>query len=270
MNLTKTFCKPSEMEELIKLAYSKKYSAPQLSKKFGCNRKTIHRALNMNNIKLSNLGQFKKKISCNSDFFKNLNSISAYWLGFIAADGTLFQRDHLVSLTLNKEDAEHLNKFKEAIETNAKIGFITSNNSAHINLYSKDLFDSLLILGVTPNKSLTISKVKVPEEFMPQFIRGVFNGDGWISGKDSNHIQLAISGNKPFLEQIQRYLIKNLGIKETKIYNLVQSKAYKMQYTGTQIFKIFELLYKDSDAFSRLDRKYEKYTILKNKFGSGC
>lgn len=266
MELTKTFNNKRKMTELIKLARTNKYSAPKLSKIFNCDRKSVHRALNNNKITLKNLGIFKKSVYCYEDFFNNLNATSAYWTGFIAADGTLSLRGYALIIALNKADSKHLEKFKKAIKTNAKIGFTKSNNSTHIYIYSQELFKSLLKRGITPNKSLTINKVEVPDKLMSHFIRGVFDGDGSISGKDASHIQFMIAGNKPFLEQIQTFLIKRIGIKKTKIYHLTQSKAYKLQYTGIQIFKIFNFIYNDSIEDSRLARKYQKYIYFKDKF----
>ncbi len=39
------------------------------------------------------------------------------------------------------------------------------------------------MLGITSNKSLIVPFPKVPEEYMPSFIRGVIDGDGWVQKK---------------------------------------------------------------------------------------
>ena len=112
MQLTKIFDNELKMNELIRLASTKRYSAPKLSKIFNCDRKSIHRALNNNHINLPNLGVFKKSIYCDDGFFESLDEVSSYWTGFIAADGTLFLRDHALIIALNKTDLNHLKKFK--------------------------------------------------------------------------------------------------------------------------------------------------------------
>ncbi|MBI5148070.1 hypothetical protein HZA33_00130 [Candidatus Pacearchaeota archaeon] len=262
----KKFFKKEKLNKLIELARTKKYSAPKLAKKFRCDRKTIFRILKDKEIMLPNLGRFKKRIYCNEKFFKKLNKISAYWLGFIAADGVLSLRDKSVLICLSEKDKKHLYKFKKAIKTNAKIGLIKSNRSAHIGICDKDLFESLVERGVTPNKSLSIKKVKFPQRLSSHFIRGVFDGDGSISGSDISHIQLMIAGNKEFLEQLQDILIKNCKLNRVKLYRLTKGNAYKLQYTGPQIFKILKFLYRNSNKNMRLDRKYTKYLIFKRKF----
>ncbi len=265
---SKVFNNKQKITNLNKLARTKKYSAPHLAEIFNCNRKTIFKMLRENNIFLLNLGRFKKRVFCDTGFFMNLSPVSAYWAGFIAADGTLFNRDKSVTITLNKRDTRHLHKFIKAIKSNARVGYTESNNSAHVSIRSKPLYDSLLKLGITPNKSLTIKYVKIPLSLIPHFIRGTFDGDGWISGKKVTHIQFGIAGNRPFLQQIQDALIKRCNINRVKLYLLSQrGKAYKLQYTGSQIFRILNFLYKKSSYQTRLDRKYQKRLELKRKFG---
>ena len=102
---------------------------------------------------------------------------------------------------------------------------------------------------------------------MSHFIRGVFDGDGSLSGNKITHIQFQIAGYKPLLRQIQGILVKKCHINKVKIYSLSgQNKASRVQYTGSQIFKILDFLYKNSTSQTRLERKYKKYLLFKKKF----
>ena len=50
----------------------------------------------------------------NESFFSNINTEEkAYWLGFLAADGNIY--NHKISLGLKEEDESHLQKFKLAL-----------------------------------------------------------------------------------------------------------------------------------------------------------
>jgi len=269
----KLFKEKWRLGKLFLLAKTDKYSAPQLAKIFQCEKKTIQGVLNNNAIKLKNLGLFKKKYFCNENFFVNLTAISAYWAGFIAADGCLWSkngRGKSLFIGLKQSDIKHLEKFRKAIKSNAKISYIKSNNSVHIGLWSEDkIFDSLTKLGIEQNKSLRIKKVKITHRFMSHFIRGVFDGDGYFGGKKVTHIQFQIGGYKPLLEQIQEVLVKKCKVKRVKIYPLsygTGTMASRLQYTGSQIFRILDFLYKNSIEETRLNRKYKKYLILKKKF----
>ena len=119
---------------------------------------------------------------------------------------------------------------------------------------------------MTPLKSLRINNLEIPSSLMSHFIRGMFDGDGSISGKKITHVQFMIAGYKPLLEQIQDVLIKACGINKIRIYPLYKSEASKLQYTGSQIFRILDFIYKDSASRTRLERKYRKYIKLKKRF----
>lgn len=106
----------------------------------------------------------------------------------------------------------------------------------------------------------------MPLSLMSHFIRGVFDGDGWINGKKITHIQFGIAGHKPFLQQIQNVLIRRCSISRVKLYPLPPSgKVYKLQYTGSQIFRILDFLYEKLSYQTRWDRKYNKNVRIKEK-----
>lgn len=265
----KVFREKLKLKNLISLAKTNKYSAPKLAKIFHCDKKAILGTLNRFGIHLPNLGKFKKKYSCNDKFFTKLNPVSAYWLGFIAADGALYSRDKALLIGLRKKDANHLRKFLDAIKSNSKIGYVQSNKSAHINIYSSDISTSLIRLGITPNKSLRIKDVQIPSRLTSDFIRGLFDGDGSISGKKITHVQFQIAGYRPLLKQVQNILIKKCNVNKVKIYPLgykIEGRASRLQYTGSQIFRILDFIYKRSSHRTRLERKYKKYIMLKKKF----
>lgn len=265
---SKIFNNKHKINRLNKLAKTKKYSAPHLAEIFNCNKKTIFKVLQANNVFLPNLGRFKKRIYCNTRFFIKLSPVSAYWAGFIAADGILFNRDKSLTIALNKRDTRHLYKFIKAVKSNAQVGFVKSNHSVHVSICSPPLFSSLVKLGITPNKSLTITYVDLPSSLMSHFVRGVFEGDGWISGRKITHVQFGIAGNKPFLQQIQDVLVKKCHVNRVKLYPLFpRGRVFKLQYTGSQIFRILNFLYKKSSYQTRLDRKYQKMLEFKRKFG---
>ena len=269
----KIFGERKKLRRLLELAKTNKYSAPQLAEIFNCCKKPIHGALNRAGIYLPNLGKFKKRYKHNEEFFTKLTPTSTYWAGFITADGCLYLRgkqEKVFYLTLKHADINHLRKFRKTIRSNARIGCVKSNNSANLRFYSCDkVFDSLLNLGIKPHKNLRDEKIRIPNGLMSHFIRGVFDGDGSVSGKKITHVQFQIAGYKPLLKQIQDTLIKKCNVKKVKFYPLdykKEGKAFRLQYTGSQIFRILKFLYKNSAPRIRLERKYKKYLILKKKF----
>ncbi|MFH0889907.1 MAG: LAGLIDADG family homing endonuclease [Candidatus Aenigmatarchaeota archaeon] len=126
----KKFADKKKLRSLIKLAKSNKFSAPQLALVFDCGRNTILGTLHNQGMKLQNMGRFKRKFCCNENCFLNLNPASAYWAGFIAADGSLSERDKSLSIGLMNSDKSHLRKFLESINSNSKIHYTKSNDNA--------------------------------------------------------------------------------------------------------------------------------------------
>lgn len=268
----KIFKEKAKLRRLFLLAKKHKYSAPQLAEIFGCEKKTIHGVLNRRGIKLPNLGEFRKKYFCNEQFFITLNAASAYWAGFIAADGTIYSnngKNKVLRIGLNKRDIDHLVKFKKAIKDKSKISYVKANESVSMSIRSAVIFDSLVKLGIVPKKSFKMEKVKVKEKFLSHFIRGLFDGDGCVSGNKITHLQFQLLGQKPLLKQMQKFLIKKCGVNKVHFYPAVYNKKcaiLRLQYTGSQIFRILDFLYKNSTVQTRLDRKYRKYGKLKEKF----
>lgn len=131
----------------------------------------------------------------NKDYFEKINtSEKAYWLGFLYADGciTRFYKGEVLKsmsleITLKDADCEHLIKFKNALESNIPIQhrIITGKYKAdRIVVNCTKICNDLIKLGCTPTKSLTLEFPKkdiIPQDFIRDFIRGYFDGDGGVS-----------------------------------------------------------------------------------------
>lgn len=122
------------------------------------------------------------KHKCNREYFENIDTEhKAYWLGFIAADGSVSNTQ--LHITLQCGDIQHLGKFQQAIigtqkpyiYTNAK-----SNQSANIVISSTKMISDLNKHGVIKNKSNGFVPWDGPLHLLKHYYRGLFDGDGWI------------------------------------------------------------------------------------------
>lgn len=198
------------------------------------------------------------------DLFSKLTEESAYWAGFIAADGYISDNNDL-QIVLNYDDTDHLEKFRKCVGSNHKI---TSNTSKYYRSsfgFKNDEIVSNLRhkFNITPRKSLKYQLPNLPSIYMRHFIRGYFDGDGCIcesfSNKNSSTATLytTVTGSIPFIEKLQFYLEKELNITGT-----VQIKKSKNEYAVikycTNDSKVFlRYLYDDSAVF--LNRKQSLY-----------
>ncbi|MBI2099655.1 hypothetical protein HYT45_04615 [Candidatus Uhrbacteria bacterium] len=209
----------------------------------------------------------------NENFFKTWTPEMAYVLGFFAADGnlTLGKRgNHFIEFT--SCDKEIIEKIREVMGCTHKISSRERNErwktSYRIQIGSKIIFDDLIKLGLTPNKSLTLKLPEIPKDYLPHFLRGYFDGDGSITvgyfkkrGRKSKSLAVMTRftcGSKPFLLPLKGQINKLLGTKGSILY---YAGAWHLAYGKKDSQKLFSFMYSKSgkDDLIYLDRKYKIY-----------
>ena len=103
-----------------------------------------------------------------------------YFVGLIATDGNLSSDGQHIDITA--KNPVFLETLKKALGLENKVcaKHKESKKCFRIQFANRDFYDFLLSIGLTPRKSLTLGKLKVPTEWFPDFIRGVIDGDGCI------------------------------------------------------------------------------------------
>lgn len=222
----------------------------------------------------------------NKDYFEKIDAPDkAYWLGFLYADGCIcrvFKNDILKSMTLEislcYEDRNHLQKFLDCLESNIQIRDKISKigdkeyKSCRVTISCTKMCYDLINLGCTPQKTYTLkfpTEDIVPNEYMRDFLRGYFDGDGCISITDMNnkkHIVLVLTGMSDMLNSVSDFLLsKNIIRKYPTFQKDKRSKASSLFFHGKDTNKeILDYLYKDSNIY--LDRKYNKYIEYYNDY----
>ena len=149
--------------------YKNNTSLRKLEEKYNVSRSTISSFLEKKGIKTQK-GNHYRKYFHNEDFFEKIDSEEkAYWLGFLTADGWINKNEKgnagVTGIELQYKDIDHLRKFNKSINGNYKITdrwrpcLISSkyNNKRHhtclIRIFSITMYDSLVKLGFTNNKS---------------------------------------------------------------------------------------------------------------------
>jgi hypothetical protein len=131
---------------------------------------------------------------------------------------------------------------------------------------AKDLAE----LGLTRHKSQELKwPTNYPEEFMPVYIRGYFEGDGSINfhqGKNPNHTSARVSavGTMDFIVGLKNHFSQIYGKEIGHIHDLETYAEYSL--TGaTSVIAFLDYIYKDSTEKTRMPRKYDKYLQFKNE-----
>lgn len=202
----------------------------------------------------------KRRLVKNNPFSDLNNKDVQYWLGFLAADGGIFE--NRVSLGLQEKDYNHIVKYANFIDPKLKIYKVTKtiNNKLFIGyrtgFRSIETSDFLKSIGITPFKSLTLDyKLSMTNDF----IRGVIDGDGYIR---KNHKEVSIAtGSEIFAKQLQdfikNYYKLNCTVRKTK------PNMYVVGVYGKNNVTIFLTeLYENANTY--LDRKYFNAMLNRN------
>lgn len=173
-----------QINEIIK-RYENGESCLKIGEVFNVNNKTIRKLLDKNNIQ--NRGN--RKHFFNKNIFKDIDSAEkAYWLGFITADGYVNEDRGVLSIKLNAKDRTHLEKFIKFIdgdENMIKTEYhnITGNELNRVVVNSRTIINDLVKLNIRQCKSSKEQVSPIPKEYIRDYIRGIWDGDGHIEKK---------------------------------------------------------------------------------------
>ena len=106
----------------------------------------------------------------------------AYVIGLISTDGSLSKDGRHIVMVY--KDYKQISTFKKLLKLENKITIKASSFNPkgiyyQIQFGNKKLYVFLLKIGLFPNKSKTISSLKIPVRFFWHFLRGVLDGDGY-------------------------------------------------------------------------------------------
>ena len=199
----------------------------------------------------------------NENFFSKWTHKMAYVLGLIMTDGCVSKHGS-VSLCINDKDL--LETVKTALGSNHPIRHSKYQARLYTLVFAREkLIDDLNKLGVFSKKSHNIGFPDVPDVYLVDFIRGIFDGDGSVFfEKRSPNFPLKssfISGSKGFIETIEHKL-RILGMSKRNIYQQKTKNGilYMFRYAHKDSAKLFNILYKNTQENGLfLRRKYYRF-----------
>lgn len=264
----------SNVEKNIVKDYVENMSMSELSKKYN-----IHRSVLQTMLKKHNIALRKRTVqyTYNIHAFDDITPESCYWAGFIAADGYLRYNRNSLTIKIHIKDKNHLDKFADFIKFTGNIKIEDPICLNPLKQYCKivvngDFFPKALKqnFNITPQKTYTLQPPKIPDELMPHYLRGYFDGDGHISSITSDYCTITFtSGSSNILEFIKNYFYnKNIKVRKSKANDTEKPPTHnnvQIMYRCKNALKICDMMYHDSNQNIRLDRKYELYNYWKNK-----
>lgn len=202
-----------------------------------------------------------KKYGYNENYFEKIDTEDkAYWLGFIAADGSIGETCGL-EISLSHKDIKHLYKFADNIGAEkdiVKTRKIKQYEVCRLFINNKKIISDLSKYGIIQNKGFNLDFPNfLSDNMIKHYLRGYFDGDGSIStnGKNRNgspKYALNLIATKSFLDKWMNHF-HNMGITSVKL----QSRGPVMSWNKVginQIRTILSYLYTDCEIY--LDRKH--------------
>ena len=270
-----------DMEQYLIDNYNK-LSIEELAKNIGVTKSSItNKAFSLkitNNTKNKNRG--------NINLFENINSEeSAYWLGFIYADGYIIKNEenkkhhnYELGIELQESDITHLEKFNKIFNNYYKIttrarkmdsldilnGNEVSNRlnkTCLIRIYNKKIVNDLINNNIVQNKTNSnIFPIINNNDMFIHFLRGYIDGDGSYVVDNKNRYIISIQGNnKKCFEFISNKLLTDFNISS---YISKDRDCWKLNIRKkSDVLKLIDLMFNNANIY--LDRKYDKVKDMK-------
>ena len=249
----------------------------QLCKDFEC---TAHIMSKFFKTKGYERRQNLKKAAVNESIFDNIDSAEkAYILGFYIADGYI--TGPTFGISLNYQDREILEKLRDCMSPMSKIteekehidkNGVVKHTMLRFCFRNKHIIEILNTYGIGYNKTYLEKRIKhlIPNEFMWDFVRGYFDGDGCISSSNVTKIVndreyyynnlgwTIISKDKTILEELDNFFHEE-GI-NTCVYPDSKGNYLVGSHSKIEILKIYNKLYTNCDFYMK--RKRNKFNEI--------
>lgn len=146
----------------------------------------------------------------NLDLFKGHSHEKYYFLGFIAADGCIYDKSLIISL--HERDVDVLYKFCDWLELPHTL-VKKRGCYVHFSKYNQELVNCILEYGITPRKTKVLKfPNNIPDEFEKSFILGYFDGDGsCYTNKDKSKLFFQIVGTQHINQTIKNIYSRDLA-----------------------------------------------------------
>ena len=195
-------------------------SSLSIAKDVGCSDATVRNKLRRRGVQIRD-NSFYKDYPVKEDFFNEWSSDMAYILGFSLADACIETKNKspmAVRYDLSEKDVEILEFIRNKISPTRPIQPSPHKDKRTNKTYrakklvisSKLLSRSLVDRGILPDKT-GIEEIPsdVPDCFMPDFLRGLFDGDGcWFLKKYEKNSYLfdLPSSSEKLVNQVLDYI----------------------------------------------------------------
>jgi len=184
----------------------------------------------------------------------------AYIFGFWIADGCLkrYKKSKIFSITQDKKDKYLLEAMLKEMDSNYPL-------SRNVNCYcftivSKTIYDDIIKLGGKERKSFDVKFPKVPKKYLPDFIRGLWDGDGTIYylNKAKSFASSYSSASKELIDGLFLALKENIPNLDGSVNK--SDNEYVLKFSKNDTIRLKKFMYQEPlDGKLMLKRKYDLF-----------
>lgn len=253
--------------------YQDGLSLAKMANKYNLTTYMVKKLLKENNVTIRTRSQQNiftnqergKKV--NHEFFDKIDSnIKAYILGFIAADGTVFNDRNSISINLSSVDREILERIQNEIGIERQIRDYQTGNGFNVSALTWSSAKHKKILSdysIVPNKTQKrMSFKKVPEKHKLAYILGYYDGDGTFKSDNTTCRFEICSGRPELLQEIAEFINSKFNANIMVYKAKSRNNYYTITYSTKIAEPLLDYLYSTNTLF--LKRKYDKYVNWKN------
>lgn len=222
-----------------------------------------------------NVGKFislRMQPDLKRNYFKTWSPNMAYILGWIYSDGCIGQwgkgKIGKLSIGLQSRDDYILKWMRDELGGGAmhhQQGHGNVQDQTCLCISSHEIYKDLTSLGLHPAKSYTITFPDVPKQYLPDFIRGFFDGDGSVLESGSSPRVQITSASPAFLDKFEEIMIEEVGIKMQRTEkDKNTNKAEDSRCHGADALTFYDFIY--YKGCMHLKRKKKKFEQLEKKY----
>lgn len=232
-----------------------------LAREFSVDRSSVYALLKRRGVQMQQRSYIFRKASghfLDETVFESINDSSAYWIGFLLADGAVVNTT--VALVLQDQDYYHLEKFRQFVGGSQSLVRVESSNSWRYAFQSQKIVDDLGKWGVTPRKSHTATvHPNLKDNY--HFWRGLIDGDGSLGlykHRSKAIARLDLCGSCNVIRSFCDFALSHFNL---RLNPKTHKSIHRVQAGGRTASTLVNAIY--GDAALSLDRKaLSAYNIL--------
>jgi len=219
------------------------------------------------------------KYTYDSSTLQQENDVSYYILGAFISDGNVsIQRQKYYTSSIGSVDKDWIEDIRKAMSLSLPIK--QQDNFFSLRIYDANIGKWFISHGCIPRKSLCVSMPHIPNKYLADFVRGVFDGDGCVSytiktNKTINFKSYICGSSIELLSDLQQKLstigiVGALRLKKQNKTHKIKGKTvhtfndhWRLEFSKLNTLKLLEFMYYEGHKIS-LKRKFETFKTIKN------